>query len=754
MFQLRHILLLILLSCALPFALSSALPSVLARSTALENTCQCDCCYNVGSEDRTDCVPTTDTSFDVGSCSLCDIDACSKQFSVACGQKSSVVNSACITRKGWMLRLVPIIFIAASATLLIYGLFFKTYDGYHPDTGVTRRPLLTEVLPQHYTMPPMRSSYGSSASRAVPERQNSLRGLRGLTPISETAEVTGPTDPSDVIPDTADTIHATSRALAGLANSLNALQATEKLEEKDNQIEHSQNATGPSEKPVEDNKRTADPKSSDSIAVLPTTAARAAIADVHEEVKPLEPEETQLKNDNVKVATTPAEEPVKTYDPPASDPKPTEELSAVTEEVVSEPIMEQDQAQNANEAIADVIPDLLKDKTGIGAEVDAPQAEPENISTELDHEEAPKQANAQTEVSDPELKEEDYIEESTEKEAETQDAEEVAPNQEESQPAPIQDADAPEPAPVQDADEPKPTPTEAIDASDTAPSEGNHDPEPPKTEAVDASEPATNEDIDVSGQVPSEIPDASAVEDVTQEDSKEAEVALVSEQKTIETVENAVGIDIETTNVAPNPQDTPPEDKEQEDDQAESPQEIVQESTPDEAVEDEPSQEVQEDAAPSKEELQVDVVSTEETEVVPVDEEIKEDEETTKDDGNILIDTGDITTEIAVTSENGKGVDLADAAAETRDEVASTVAEPTEILSETKEVEEPTQGESPTEAVDTVLEEPTLNEDTSSNPATNVEQLDAEPSESNDKETVEEGTDGPSSAAESKTPIV
>lgn len=96
------------------------------------DTCQCQCCYEVGLLDQRECLPAEYTSFDVASCTDCNVTACARRFPISCAEPTSEVDTKCIVRKGWLIRLVPMIFILVSAGLLVYGIFFKKYDGYHP----------------------------------------------------------------------------------------------------------------------------------------------------------------------------------------------------------------------------------------------------------------------------------------------------------------------------------------------------------------------------------------------------------------------------------------------------------------------------------------------------------------------------------------------------------------------------------------------------------------------------------------------
>lgn len=138
-----------------------------------------------------------DTSFDVNECSYCNVDACSSSFPVACAQSSSSVNAECIKRKGWILLLVPVIFIGATVVLLIYGLCFKTYDGYHDEHhSIQNKSTWNDVSPANYaTFSSLMSNYGPTAGTNVYSSTDSeRRGKSGRSPslatISETAEIT------------------------------------------------------------------------------------------------------------------------------------------------------------------------------------------------------------------------------------------------------------------------------------------------------------------------------------------------------------------------------------------------------------------------------------------------------------------------------------------------------------------------------------------------------------------------------------
>lgn len=160
-----------------------------SKAQVIYNTCQCDCCYSVGTLQRTECVPTLYTTFDVKSCSSCTVASCAKTFPISCEQPTSVVNSDCIVRQGWMLFLVPVLFIGISATLLIYGCFIKKYDGYHPvtDGGDLLRTRSRIVDSANYDFVP-RSHAHSWGGDPIPMS----RATPSLPPISEHQEMVPP----------------------------------------------------------------------------------------------------------------------------------------------------------------------------------------------------------------------------------------------------------------------------------------------------------------------------------------------------------------------------------------------------------------------------------------------------------------------------------------------------------------------------------------------------------------------------------
>lgn len=110
------------------------LPWVSKISQSQMDTCQCACCYQVGGFMHSECVSPSYTSFDVATCAECNVSACAYRFPVSCGEPTSEINTSCIVRHGWLLCIVPVTFIIISVGLIIYGCFFKKYDGYHPVT--------------------------------------------------------------------------------------------------------------------------------------------------------------------------------------------------------------------------------------------------------------------------------------------------------------------------------------------------------------------------------------------------------------------------------------------------------------------------------------------------------------------------------------------------------------------------------------------------------------------------------------------
>lgn len=134
-----------------------------------------------------------------------------------------------------MLRLVPVFFLAASACLLVYGFFFKTYDGYHDERSTQSRSSRTEVFPNFLASQSQNASnYGATVRRSLEQERHSLVAQRlpptTLPTISETAELNHDADPeglyppSEAIPDPATLTTAVQRA---------ADAVTEKLAEAD-----------------------------------------------------------------------------------------------------------------------------------------------------------------------------------------------------------------------------------------------------------------------------------------------------------------------------------------------------------------------------------------------------------------------------------------------------------------------------------------------------------------------------------------
>lgn len=55
----------------------------------------------------------------------------------------------CITRSGWLVELCPILFLVFTIGIIIYGLLFKRFDGYHDD-GLEPRTVPREPIPARY----------------------------------------------------------------------------------------------------------------------------------------------------------------------------------------------------------------------------------------------------------------------------------------------------------------------------------------------------------------------------------------------------------------------------------------------------------------------------------------------------------------------------------------------------------------------------------------------------------------------------
>lgn len=74
----------------------------------------------------------TDTSFQSQTCTACNVSACEHMYPEYCGAEGATIQAQCIERTAWYLRFIPVIFVVATAALLFYGFFIKTFDGYHP----------------------------------------------------------------------------------------------------------------------------------------------------------------------------------------------------------------------------------------------------------------------------------------------------------------------------------------------------------------------------------------------------------------------------------------------------------------------------------------------------------------------------------------------------------------------------------------------------------------------------------------------
>jgi hypothetical protein len=90
-----------------------------AADGSLTNLCSCECCYE-SAPGRRECLSMRD--YEVGTCGECHTDSCSSLFSHACSARSAtIVRASCIERQSVMLKLLPIVFIAAAVGLVLYG---------------------------------------------------------------------------------------------------------------------------------------------------------------------------------------------------------------------------------------------------------------------------------------------------------------------------------------------------------------------------------------------------------------------------------------------------------------------------------------------------------------------------------------------------------------------------------------------------------------------------------------------------------
>lgn len=102
-----------------------------AEEQPLEDVCECECCYEL-EKGRLECVRSSATTFKSFTCTNCNVSACAMNFPRSCAGKGVSINVKCVERTAWYLRLIPVVFLFATVSLLFYGFFIKTFDGYNP----------------------------------------------------------------------------------------------------------------------------------------------------------------------------------------------------------------------------------------------------------------------------------------------------------------------------------------------------------------------------------------------------------------------------------------------------------------------------------------------------------------------------------------------------------------------------------------------------------------------------------------------
>lgn len=111
------------------------LHSALAKDST-DDVCVCSCCFETtvqnGSAAATACIHKNATSFKSLKCSECSVTICKEKYKPWCGKDDSTVGAKCIVRKAWYLKYIPVFFLISAFVIVLAGLFWKRYDGYHP----------------------------------------------------------------------------------------------------------------------------------------------------------------------------------------------------------------------------------------------------------------------------------------------------------------------------------------------------------------------------------------------------------------------------------------------------------------------------------------------------------------------------------------------------------------------------------------------------------------------------------------------
>lgn len=144
----------------------------------LEDTCICNCCFDTAGSRQ--CVQNAATTFMIGSCEFCQAATCAHRFSRSCGLKDATISADCVERTAWYLRFIPVAFLVATVALVFYGLFIKTFDGYHPLPSSDDENPVAPLSEQFRPVP-----YGSTSQ--IPVEARGPYAVKQPSPLSRTA---------------------------------------------------------------------------------------------------------------------------------------------------------------------------------------------------------------------------------------------------------------------------------------------------------------------------------------------------------------------------------------------------------------------------------------------------------------------------------------------------------------------------------------------------------------------------------------
>lgn len=132
-----------------------------------------------------------------------------------------------------MLRLIPALFLVITVSLLVYGLFIKTFDGYHDDRHVQPPTVLPHLPSVSYnTFGTYSNTYQTSAdiNQLSMDSVQRVRSSSSLPPIIETEIPEDSTDESVSKKSSPVLEPIPEFAAVGVANSASALTAMEDVQ--------------------------------------------------------------------------------------------------------------------------------------------------------------------------------------------------------------------------------------------------------------------------------------------------------------------------------------------------------------------------------------------------------------------------------------------------------------------------------------------------------------------------------------------